>query len=227
MCSISGKGVPPVLVCLIYRPPDVSLNSDPLFTLLRDLCSDYSHKVIMGDLNAALLKNNSGSRFIKSLTNELSLKIINHGHTHRTSGSTVPESWLDLICVDNSDVVLNNTNKLPPFCTDHNLINVKIKLFIPKPPKDVFSYRKLNKICPESIFEVLNSYDWSPFRESCLDTSLTCLNTNLQAVIDHLAPLKIFNPKKLKQSWIYPELQILIEKRKAIVFTNLLNLLVK
>ena len=74
MCSVWNDNSPPVFVGLVYRPPDVALNSDPtLLTNLRDLCSDFSHKVIMGDFNADLLVNSTASRYIKSLANELSL----------------------------------------------------------------------------------------------------------------------------------------------------------
>ena len=182
MCRVWGEGVPSVLICLIYRPPDVSFNADPdLFTNLRDLCSSFSHKIIMGDLNADLLVDNCKSRYIKRLFNELSLQIINHDATNRPPGLKDTKTWIDVICVDNNDIVLSYNNKVPPFHSGHNLIDVQIELYIPKPPTGTFTYRKFKDITPEAINEYLAACDWTPFLHSNLDIdmSLECLNTNI------------------------------------------------
>ena len=51
-CRISGKETPPIFVCVIYRPSYVPFDDDLQFlSNLRDLSSNYSHKIIMGDLN--------------------------------------------------------------------------------------------------------------------------------------------------------------------------------
>ena len=64
MCSVWNDHSPPVFVSLVYRPPDVLLNSDPtLLTNLLDLCSDFSHKILMGDFNADLV-NSTASRYV-------------------------------------------------------------------------------------------------------------------------------------------------------------------
>ena len=216
MCCVRGEEVPPVLICLLYRPPDVSFNADPdLFTNLRDLCSSYSHKIIMGDLNADLLLDNSKSDFVKRLFNELSLQVINHEATNRPSGSKETKIWSDVIFVDNNDKVLAFNNKVPPFHNSHNFIDVQIQLHVPKPRTEIFTYRKYNQIIPEAINEYLSVCDWTPFLSKSLDVdnSLECLN--IQKAIDHLAPLKLVNPKKVNQPWISKELQLLINKRKA------------
>ena len=106
---------------------------------------------------------------------------------------------------------------MPPFHSSHNFIDVTVKLFVPKPPMEPFSYRKFDNITPEDINGVLMGCEWSPFLTPSLDinTALDCLNKNLQSAIDLLAPLKTVNPRKSKQPWIYPELQLLISKRTA------------
>ena len=60
------------------------------------------------------------------------------------------------------------------------------------------------------------SCDWSPFHFANfeIDSALNCLNTNLQSVINQLAPLKTVSPKR-RRPWINFELQLLINKRKA------------
>ena len=138
MCRICGTGTPPFFVCLIYRPPRISFTDNPDFlTNLCDCCSSYSHKVIMGDLNDDLMFS-SDDHFTKKLTNELSLKIVKHGPTHRPAGSNAMKTWIDVMLIDSNDTILSHNNTVPPFHSRHNLIDVTIKLFIPKPPSETF-----------------------------------------------------------------------------------------
>ena len=218
MCRVWDDHSPPVFVGIVYRPPDVALNSDPtLLANLRDLCSDFSHKVIMGDFNADLLVNNTASRYIKSLANELSLKIVNHGATHRPFSLPIPKTWLDLIFVDDNDEIINFNNTPPRFHTDHHLIDVEISLFIPKPPQNDFTYRNFKSITPEDINEFMLKCDWQSFQSPDFDLAngLDCLSKNLQLAMDELSPLKTIKSKRRKEPWIDENLQFLIHKRNA------------
>ena len=78
LCSIWQGDSAPILIALIYRPPDVSIRSDYEFIdLLRLHTQDYSHKIIMGDWNANLLDaSNSDTRFLNNLKSDLSLKSV-------------------------------------------------------------------------------------------------------------------------------------------------------
>ena len=97
---------------------------------------------------------------------------------------------------------------MSPFLSRHSFIDVTIRVFIPKPPLEAFSYRKFNNINPEDINEVLMSCDWSSSLELRLDinAALECLNKNIQLAIDDLASLKTVNPRKTKQSCVDTEL---------------------
>ena len=137
----------------------------------------------------------------------------------RSPDNSEPKTWIDLIFVDNSDIVCDHHNKTPPFHSSHNLIDVKIKLFVPKTPKESFTFRKFKNITPEVISEVLAASDWTSFHQTHTDTDLmlNCLNKNMQAAIDLLAPEKTIIPKKSKQPWtdseylINPLIRIVIE----------------
>ena len=85
----------PTLVALVYRPPDVSLRADRKFVrLLRSTCSNYSHKIIMGDWNADMLDSDSSdSSFVRILIDELSLKLVETGPTHHTANN---DTWIDI-----------------------------------------------------------------------------------------------------------------------------------
>ena len=68
-----------------------------------------------------------------------------------------------------------------------------IGLFLVEPSIAPFSYRDYRGIQPEALMGALAGCDWSDFHGDTfeLHTALDCLNTNLTAVIDSLAPLKV------------------------------------
>ena len=80
-CRVWQGDGPPILLFLIYRPPTVpffspdnpnknsrnklKIKQSPLLTDLRTLCPQYSHKIVMGDLNADLLSKSSEAEFLR------------------------------------------------------------------------------------------------------------------------------------------------------------------
>ena len=120
-CAVQQGDSSPILVGIIYRPPKIAMQKDPeLFKVLRNLCSEYSHKVILGDLNADLLsKRDVDANTIRSLAKELSLQIIQHGSTHHKSKS---HTWIDLILTDDNDIILGYKNEWLPSFADMRLL---------------------------------------------------------------------------------------------------------
>ena len=153
----------------------------------------------MGDFNADILKNCSDSQLIHSLADELSLQFVDHNATNRPPGSVEPKTWIYIIFVDGNDNALYFNNKVASIHTSHNLIDVEIELFMPKPLSETFSFRKFNDITQEAINGFLTGCECVPFRAQNLETELAleCLNNNLQLAIDELAPLKTITPKKI------------------------------
>ena len=82
ICVVWSKRILPLLVAVIYRPPDVSLRDPKFVNALRNTCPEYSQKMIMGDLNANLLQDSSDTRYLWDLIGNISLKVVNHGPTH-------------------------------------------------------------------------------------------------------------------------------------------------
>ncbi|OXU20837.1 hypothetical protein TSAR_005458 [Trichomalopsis sarcophagae] len=78
-CSVQQGSSPPILAGVVYRLPKIPMQKDSnLFSTLRDLASEYSHKIIMGDLNADLLSTSDEANTINRLSEELALQIIPH-----------------------------------------------------------------------------------------------------------------------------------------------------
>ena len=88
-----------MLVAVIYRPPHTPFieGTDLIDKLTSYVEGKYSHKIIMGDLNANLLSAVDDAKFVKQLAKDLCLKIVNHGATHHKPGSS--HTWIDVILV--------------------------------------------------------------------------------------------------------------------------------
>ena len=81
-----------------------------LFEVLKDLSSDYSHKFIMGNLNADFsLASDADAHTIRTLAKHLNLQIAQHGSTHRHTPNCY--TCTDLILLDENDEVLNYKNE--------------------------------------------------------------------------------------------------------------------
>ena len=117
----------------MYRPPHIAMQKDTdLFVVLKDLSSDYSHKFIMGDLNAVLsLASDADAHTIRTLAKNLNLQIVQHGPTHRHTVNSY--TWIDLILLDENDEVLDCKNECLSSFGKHAIIDVTINTFVPAP----------------------------------------------------------------------------------------------
>ena len=90
-CVQCGKVLLPLPWLLSSTAPDVSLSANrQLVRLLQSTCSKYSHKIIMGDWNADILDSErSDSRLVRSLIDELFLKLIDTGPSHHRPTKTL------------------------------------------------------------------------------------------------------------------------------------------
>ena len=135
-CQIWQEEGPFVLVVVIYRLPKIAFKQK-LLSLPSKLCPVYSHKVIMGDLNADL-SSPDGAGVVRDLASEFSLKLLDYGPTHKVGTS---HTFIDVIRVNNDDVVLDHaTGKKANFHNAHDVIKVTIEPFItnPLPPRNLF-----------------------------------------------------------------------------------------
>ena len=216
-CSVQQGDSPPILVGVIYRPPKIAMQKNSeFFDVLRDLCPEFSHKIIMGDLNANLAAKplKADAITIKRLAKELSFRIVNHGPTHHKRDS---HTWIDLIITDKSDTVLNYNNEWLPSFGRHAVIDITLDIFQPASAREAFSFRNYSKICPISFNDLLSCCDWTAMDtiETDLEGALNSLYNNLHLTIDELAPLKKIIPRKNRAPWIGSELRELIDKRNA------------
>ena len=184
--------------------------------VLRSLSSEYSHKFIMGDLNADLWSaTDADASTIRNLAKELSLQIVQHGPSHHTTPTT--HTWIDLNLVDDNDELLGYENECLHSFGKHAIIDATIAYYVPAPIRDSFSYRDYKDICPETLNAMLACCDWVSTNsiESDLEGALDNLNANLNLAVNQLAPLKTVKSGRKYAPWLGPELKQLIDKRNA------------
>ena len=102
------------------------IKSDPnLIRLLRLICSEFSNKIIMGDLNADVVSDsNSDTKYIRYLMYELSLKLVNTCQAHHSSSR---DTWIDILLVDQCKTVIESNRVPSPILSRHGIISIKIK----------------------------------------------------------------------------------------------------
>ena len=95
--------------------------------------------------------------------------------------------------------MLQAGNSLAAFPSRHNIIDVEIDLQMAKPPVlNGFIYRDFKSTKTEKLLSLLAAWYWSPVScpNSGADVRLEHLSQTIMIVIDKLAPLKEFKPRK-------------------------------
>ena len=215
ICSVQQSDSPPVMAAVIYRPPHVGFFANKLDEHLRSCGEEYSHKIIMGDLNANLLSTtDQDARVVRRLASNHALSIVQHEATHHTDTSS---TWIDVILVDRNDKIISSNCYPAPYRNGHNVIDVTIELFLLNPAPVSFSYRDYKRVHPDALASTLSSYDWTYFDSDDFDlhTGLNILNTHLTSAIETLAPLKVVKGTKDRPPWMTQEIQELTKSRDA------------
>ena len=97
-----------MFVAVIYRPPDAELINSDLAEALEQHSVGFAHRIVMGDLNANMLVTEQESTFVKHLTCQLNLKLVEHDATNHQNGKS--HTCIDVIFTDDDDIVLDSNN---------------------------------------------------------------------------------------------------------------------
>ena len=216
ICSVHTGTSEPVLVCLVYRPPHVPFTRlSELLDELRDLSSDFSHKIILGDFNADLCRGGADAQQLRRLADDLSLQIVPHGPTHI---SPTFRTWLDVILVDDNDTIRSVGNMPAPFRSRHQIINVELQLPAPQPICESYAYRDFKGIDGDRLVEILGRCDWEGVDGTDLDieSAVKQLHSNLMGAVEILAPLKQVRYAKKRFPWIGAELRGMQRRSKTL-----------
>ena len=171
----------------------------------------------MGDWNADMLDSESSDcRFVRSLIDELSLKLIDTGPSYHIANKDI---WIYILLTVSNDSFVIYDRKLPTFLSGRDIISVTIETFRPETRADSYNYRCIGKNYTCRSLPFVQNKDWSvislPENEFDMEGGLTSLTDNLQEATNTLDPEKTFKPRKHVPPWLNAELRLLILKRDA------------
>ena len=164
-----------------------------------------------------LKQNDSDTRFVTDLMNDLSLKLINTGPSHHNIDDN--DTWIDTIFIENCDTAKSYDRMLPTFPSRHEIISVTMDIFYPSPPEVTNVYRAFNKVTAHDLNSHLSKLNWSAFSTPEDDLNIECglstLTNNIHSAMNELAPEKKVQARKEEFPWINSELRLLKLKRDA------------
>ncbi|CAK1579495.1 unnamed protein product [Parnassius mnemosyne] len=213
--EINLKGVKAILG-VVYSPPSINYFST-LESILDNICSEYTHQVIMGDFNTDLLKNSSNSQKLRSIINSVNLSILPLKATH--SNFSTADSWIDLIITSSNKVASYGQFPAPGF-SNHDLIFLSYKL---KPPKHIphtiklRSYARLNR---DSLINEVSAIDWSSvLNTDSINDMVMEFNSKLLNIYNTHAPEREVKIKRPSVPWITSNVRLAMNRRNRAFVT--------
>ena len=222
-----------ILVGTIYRPPsgDINVFLDDLQSILTTIDSKrYKEITLTGDFNLNLLKYDDDPivRMFLNVLYSFSLFPVISKPTRITDTSA---SLLDNIFVKTpinytaGSLISDLSDHFPVFCVFNNLFDRKISS-----SQISFSHRKINVASLTSLYNALNSYDFSDI-VSCSDVNIAIarLDNVLFENFNIFCPLvnKTVSPKNVNKPWISRDIISHIKRRQNLSVLYRANIVTK
>ncbi|CAF4846793.1 unnamed protein product [Pieris macdunnoughi] len=176
----------------------------------------YKNTIVMGDFNTCLLKNDSRSRRLLSLTHSYNLQNLYLNATHKVPGFT--PSLLDLIFVSSPHLVTKH-GQLPAVAfSHHDLLYLSFKAKPPKQKPTVVMRRSFGGIDHDSLLSDASKIDWSGLYDLAnLDDKVQLFTSSITNLYDKHAPLRRVKLKHLPAPWLSDEIKRLIHKKNRAI----------
>lgn len=151
-----------VMLCVIYRPPNESVEFWDKIDVMSDAIRHYKHIIIVGDMNADI--NSFDGKKLENFCDLNGLHIHNFEPTRITINK---KSVLDQV-LSNNEALVDDVNILPPvYNSDHCILAFKLKLAI-----------NVSKVFTRKVF-YYNLTDWDEYRSKLSDVDWeACFVTN-------------------------------------------------
>ena len=206
----------PILIGILYRPPDQSKFLDKLSTAISETDNFDAQKVyILGDLNINLINNQkhtpNGIKRYKEFCSLNGLKQLLTLPTRITKTST---SLLDHVLTNSADRV-SQFGVVDTGLSDHQLIYCTRK--ITRTKTNVHKYVKTRSLknYSQTLFldklRKINFPDYSNFKG--INNAYSDFTGRVTSVIDEIAPIKEIRVKNNSQDWFDAEINEEIERR--------------
>ena len=206
----------PILIGILYRPPDQSKFLDKLSTAISETDNfDAQEVYILGDLNINLINNQkhtpNGIKRYKEFCSLNGLKQLLTLPTRITKTST---SLLDHVLTNSADRV-SQFGVVDTGLSDHQLIYCTRK--ITRTKTNVHKYIKTRSLknYSQTLFldklRKVNFPDYSNFKD--INNAYSDFTEKVTSVIDEIAPIKEIRVKNNSQDWFDAEINEEIERR--------------
>ncbi|CAF4803261.1 unnamed protein product [Pieris macdunnoughi] len=176
----------------------------------------YKNTIVMGDFNTCLLKNDSRSRRLLSLTHSYNLQNLYLNATHKVPGFT--PSLLDLIFVSSPHLVTKHVQLPAVAFSHHDLLHLSFKAKPPKQKPTVVIGRSFGGIDHDSLLSDASKIDWSGLYDlPYLDDKVELFTSSITNLYDKHAPLRRVKLKHLPAPWLSDEIKRLIHKKNRAI----------
>jgi hypothetical protein len=202
----------PLLVCVIYNPPNI--NGFSIYgTELEPLISQYNDILVLGDFNHDVSKSeNRVVKFLEDLNN-LNLRVYSSFPTNFQG----QPSCIDLFVTNRPECVeLFSQIDLPGIPTTHDLIYGSYSLpNIPDPEELPKFFRDYKNIDMESLLNDVKNLDWSDlFAAHDINTKLRIFNSFILDLFDRHVRLKRFKPVNRVNPWFNTAIRRAMRERE-------------
>ena len=206
----------PILIGILYRPPDQSKFLDKLSTAISETDNfDAQEVYILGDLNINLINNQkhtpNGIKRYKEFCSLNGLKQLLTLPTRITKTST---SLLDHVLTNSADRV-SQFGVVDMGLSDHQLIYCTRKITRTKTNAHKYIKTRSLKNYSQTLFldklRKVNFPDYSNFKD--INNAYSDFTEKVTSVIDEIAPIKEIRVKNNSQDWFDAEINEEIERR--------------
>ncbi|KAJ8735050.1 hypothetical protein PYW08_014300 [Mythimna loreyi] len=194
-----------MLLGVIYSPNLTIDYFDSLDSLFNNFCPTYDHVVLMGDFNTCLLKNNSRTHKLQSLTSSFNLSILPLSATHHFPNCS--PSLLDLMIVSKPNNVSVH-GQLTACFSYHDLIFMSYKIRPPKRKPQYIHLRNYKGIDLEALLRDAVGIDWTEvYQSSSVDDMVKIFNNKVLNLYDRYAPTRRVKIKYVPAPWLTPAIK--------------------
>ena len=206
----------PILVGIVYRPPDQSGFLDKLSNAINNTTNFDSQEVyILGDFNINLINTKTsttnGIRQYKQFCSLHGLKQLILNPTHITENTS---TLLDHVLTNSHDKV-SQSGVINVGISDHQLTYCTRKISRTKSNEHKYiTIRSLKNYTKDIFIAALNSINFPDYSKyGNVDESYEDLTKKISEVIDNIAPLKKIRVRNNTQEWYDDEIRQAIKKR--------------
>ena len=180
--------------------------------------SNQGEVMVVGDTNVDLMKWDNPDPAMENMTNLLKNEIISRNFSQIVKGPTrfwpgARPSLIDQIWCNNVRKTSNIKNTTRG-TADHNLVSVSYRMKGKISNKMETLGRDRRKFSMEEFRRLISLQDWTDiFSEENVDVAVHCFEEKFQSVLEKLAPMRKYQPRRKRSDWISMETKNLMSKR--------------